>query len=70
MSPFLPHTEPILIGTESFSAREVIEIIGPMIADARRARIAEVVAGRTCSITPVVECLYDRGNVSAVLRSA
>lgn len=58
------------MGSASYSAREVIETLGPLLLDARRARIAEVVAGRTCSVVPVMESLYDRGNVSAVLRSA
>ena len=36
----------------------------------RREKIERVVAGRSYSIVPVLEGLFDRGNVSAVLRSA
>jgi tRNA (guanosine-2'-O-)-methyltransferase len=36
----------------------------------RQARINLAVEGRTCNVVPVLENIYDRGNVSAVLRSA
>jgi tRNA (guanosine-2'-O-)-methyltransferase len=52
------------------TAAQVIDSLGENIQPRRRTRIAEVVAGRTCSVTPVLEGLYDRGNVSAVLRTS
>lgn len=41
-----------------------------MLTPERRARIEQVVSERSTSIIPVCEDLFDRGNVSAVLRSA
>lgn len=44
--------------------------LGPILTSERRDRIETVVKNRMFSIVPVLEDLYDRGNVSAVLRSA
>jgi tRNA (guanosine-2'-O-)-methyltransferase len=70
MLSLCPHTEPFLIGGEAFSAQEVIDALAPCLLDERRVRLDEVVAARTYTVTPVLEGLYDRGNASAVLRSA
>jgi tRNA (guanosine-2'-O-)-methyltransferase len=51
-------------------ARVVIEALGPMLTERRRARIAAVVAGRTRAVVPVLEDLADPHNASAVMRSA
>ncbi len=48
----------------------VLEKVGPMLTPERRLKIAQVVGGRCFSIVPVLEGIYDRGNVSAVMRSA
>ncbi len=42
----------------------------PFVSEARMQKISEVVAGRTKNIVPVLENIYDRGNISAVMRSA
>lgn len=60
----------ILIGERAYTAERVIEVLGPILTPERRARIQHVAAHRTRTIIPVTEGLYDRGNVSAVLRSA
>jgi len=65
-----PHETPIAVGNATYTPAEITAALGPLVTPRRRARIAEVVAGRTCTVTPVLEGLYDRGNVSAVLRSA
>jgi len=65
-----PHSGPFLLEGEPFSAAEILHTLGPLLHDQRKQRIAEVVAARTYSVVPVLEGLYDRGNVSAVLRSA
>ncbi len=41
-----------------------------MLSPERKERIESVLANRTYKILPVLENLYDRGNLSAVLRSA
>eukprot|EP00850_Spirogloea_muscicola_P001965 SM000007S20925 [mRNA] locus=s7:1084933:1086636:+ [translate_table: standard] len=45
-------------------------MLAPFVGDERRARIAEVAAGRTYSVLPVVEGLVDLGNIGAVCRTA
>jgi tRNA (guanosine-2'-O-)-methyltransferase len=52
------------------SYEKIIAEIGPILTDERRKRINEVVEGRNFSIAVVLENLYDRGNGSAVMRSA
>lgn len=49
---------------------EVIQQLRAHLTERRRERIAEVVAGRTKRLVPVVEGLVNTGNVSAVMRSA
>lgn len=58
------------MGGESFSAETIIDALTPYLTEERREKIDRVVARRTYSVTPVMECPFDRGNVSAVLRSA
>lgn len=48
----------------------VAKHIGPLLTEARRQRIDEVVQGRNFSSAVVMESIYDRGNISAVMRSA
>lgn len=50
--------------------RDVLEAVYPLLTADRRARMDQVVTGRTGTVIPVLENLYDRGNISAVLRSA
>ncbi len=65
-----PHSEPFEVGGRAFTAAEIIAALAPMLLEERRRRIDAVVAERTYSVVPVLEGLYDLGNVSAVLRSA
>lgn len=65
-----PHTGPFHIGGGCFTAAEIIQILDEYLTSERRTRIAEVIDGRTYTVAPVVEGLYDQGNVSAVMRSA
>jgi len=70
MSSRFIHPEPFEIGRHSYAASEVIEGLTPYLTPERREKIERVVAGRTYSVVPVLEGLFDRGNISAVLRSA
>ena len=65
-----PQTEPFRIRGEPFSASEILCVLEEYISEERKQRIREVVAQRTYSVVPVLEGLYDFGNVNAVLRSA
>lgn len=52
------------------SPQEVIEKIYPILTEARKKRIEDVVSKRTYDVIPVLDGLYDKGNVSAAMRSA
>jgi len=65
-----PHQEPFAIGGEAFTAQEIIAGLTAVLMPERLQRIQDTVAGRTYTVVPVTEGLYDRGNVSAVIRSA
>ena len=58
------------IGGRRLAPAEVIRRLAEHLTERRRERIAEVVAGRTKRLVPVVEGLVNTGNVSAVMRSA
>ena len=70
MQPRCPHLEPLRIGGKEFTPSEIIEVLAPLVSAERKERIAKTLDSRTYTVTPVMEGLYDRGNVSAVLRSA
>lgn len=53
-----------------FDARAIVGVLGPMVTDARMARIDAVIAQRTRSLVPVLEGLSDPHNGAAILRSA
>ncbi len=48
----------------------VVDTIGPLLTPERLAKIERVVAGRNFSNAIVLEGIYDRGNISAVMRTA
>jgi len=53
-----------------FTAEDILKHLAPRLTPERWARIQAVVRNRTCDVTPVLENIYDRGNTSAVFRSA
>ncbi|CAN5438247.1 RNA methyltransferase [soil metagenome] len=53
-----------------FSHEEVLKHLAPRLTAERWAKIQKVVSNRTCDVTPVLENIYDRGNISAVFRSS
>lgn len=55
---------------EKYEINQVLESLSDFITENRRQKIDEVVSTRSDYFTPVLEGLYDRGNVSAVMRSA
>jgi tRNA (guanosine-2'-O-)-methyltransferase len=50
--------------------QKVLEHVWPILTDERRKKIERVIAGRCFSNVVVMENIYDRGNISAVMRSA
>lgn len=65
-----PHAEKFHVAGHDFSAQEILDLLQPYLTEERQERIRLAVETRTCSVVPVLENIYDRGNVSAVLRSA
>ncbi|GAX77510.1 hypothetical protein CEUSTIGMA_g4954.t1 [Chlamydomonas eustigma] len=51
-------------------SKSVIKMFEPFMMEGRNARILEVIEHRSFSILPVVEGLYNMGNLAAVCRSA
>jgi tRNA (guanosine-2'-O-)-methyltransferase len=66
-----PFSNPLQIspGLEA-SAASIMENIWPLLTPERRQKIERVVQGRCFSNVVVLENIYDRGNISAVMRSA
>jgi tRNA (guanosine-2'-O-)-methyltransferase len=68
--PRFPHADPLLVNGCAYPVDEIVARLAPLLTEERRARIEQVVAGRTYSVVPVLEGVHDLGNVNAVLRSA
>ncbi|NJL23773.1 MAG: RNA methyltransferase [Calothrix sp. SM1_5_4] len=60
----------IQVGALALPAERIVALLGDHLTDERRARLDEVVAKRSLHLVPVLENIYDKGNVSAVMRSA
>lgn len=65
-----PENDPFAIAGRRVVPARVIEVLRPVMREARLERIRKVVAERTRTVVPVVEGLVNTGNVSAVMRSA
>ncbi len=57
-------------GEDTPAPSAVVDRLAPYLSDRRKARIEQVVAGRTDTVATVVEGLTNLGNISAVMRSA
>lgn len=67
---YFPHPTKFRIGAKELNAQQVIDVLSEFLTPERQARVAKVVEERTYAVVPVLEDIYDRGNTSAVLRSA
>jgi len=66
-----PHSERIPVDTHlSVHYELILQHIGPLLTAERRQKIDRVVAGRNFETAVVLEGIYDRGNISAVMRTA
>ena len=68
--PKFPYPEHFQFGEHSLSATEVLGLLEGVLTPERQERIRQAVELRTVNLLPVLENIYDRGNISAVLRSA
>lgn len=57
-------------GQDQFENSEIIRRLSPLLTADRHKKIQQVLQGRTFDVVPVLEDIYDRGNISAVMRSA
>lgn len=62
--------QPIVVGKYKLSTTQALEIFSPLVRPERFEKLKIVVAGRSLQVIPVLENIYDRGNISAVMRSA
>lgn len=66
-----PHDERIPVDTHlSVHYDLILQHIGPLLTAERRQKIDRVVGGRNFETAVVLEGIYDRGNISAVMRTA
>lgn len=66
-----PHDERIPVDTHlSVHYELILQHIGPLLTPERRQKIDRVVGGRNFETAVVLEGIYDRGNISAVMRTA
>lgn len=71
-TPQLPLlSEKIRINSDLMAEASLVnELIGPLLTPERRQKIDRVIQERCQSVAVVLEGIYDRGNVSAVMRTA
>lgn len=70
MTRLCPHQDAFEFDGELYRAHEIVAHLSEYMTDARKSKIEVVVSRRTYAVTPVMEGLYDRGNVAAVMRSS
>lgn len=61
--------DPFTVDGVTLPPERVIDLLRPMLTDARLAGIQTTVARRTRTVVPVIEGIVNTGNVSAVMRS-
>lgn len=60
----------ILNGAHKVTTEDVMKHVYPLLTPDRRSKIERVAEGRCFDISVVLESIYDRGNISAVMRTA
>lgn len=61
---------PLLVDGITYDPQRVIDALSPQVLPERLEKLRSVIGRRTDSLIPVLENIYDRGNTSAVMRSA
>lgn len=65
----LSWADPVQVGAHSFAVDHILAKLGNMLTPERIQRLDQVASERSLQLTAVLENIYDRGNVSAVMRS-
>jgi tRNA (guanosine-2'-O-)-methyltransferase len=60
----------IKVGSQILTPTQIISKLEPMLLDGRAEKLKNVVGERSLQVVTVLENIYDRGNVSAVMRTA
>ena len=68
-SPASPSSPSSSSSSLFLSAREVISAVSPFVSEERLRRIRDVARSRCFTVLPIVEGLFDRGNLGAVCRT-
>ncbi len=66
----LPETVDLFGGNLKANYQDVLTHVFPLLTEERQKKIINVANGRCFNISVVLESIYDRGNTSAVMRSA
>ncbi len=70
MSARNPRAQPRLrAAVEAIDPEAIVAVLSPLVTDARRARLEEVIAGRVDAVTVVMDAPHDPHNGAAVMRS-
>ena len=64
-----PFQEPFHLHGQDLTAEQIIDQLKPAMSETRVKRMQQVCAQRTFDIVPIMEGLYDIGNIAAVARS-
>lgn len=64
-----PYADGFVFEKASCATEEMLGIVGPMLSVDRKLRLENVLHSRTFSLTPILEGIYDVGNILAVCRS-
>ena len=62
-------SDQIEVGGKIYSVVHILNKLSPMMTDDRLRRLKDVVSQRSFHVLPLLENIYDRGNISAVMRS-
>jgi tRNA (guanosine-2'-O-)-methyltransferase len=63
------HDLNLIYEEQSYSSAEILEKLSKFLTDERLLKISDVVKNRSSHFVTVLENIYDRGNISAVMRS-
>ena len=65
-----PHPEFYEVKGKKLTPREIIELLAPHLKDERVEKLKRAISHRTYNVVPVLENIYDEGNINAVVRSS
>lgn len=67
---YFPYTEPLNLGGISCPSEYIISALEPWLTQERIEKIEKILQNRTYTVLPVLDGLYDIGNMNAVLRTS